>query len=525
MIKVYPQHKALVLPYRADVESILQPAGRRFEYGGQWYLAVPHKIGVVRLLRNLGLHAPSPIHTQYDWSGGTPFESQKVTADMCTVYRRAYVLSEMGVGKTRAVLWAYDYLRQMGEARKLLVVAPLSTLSTVWENEVFEVFPHLRVKVLYGDKKKRKKLLAQDADIYVINHDGVEVIHPELFARADIDAVIVDELASYRNNKSNRFKNLAPIVKRSEFAWGLTGSPTPNAPTDAYGQAKLLTPESVGFSFKAFKDRTMRQVSTFRWIERPEALSIVHQAMQPAVRFTRDQCFDLPPTTYSTLTCGLAAPAQIAYKEMTDQLATQIRNHEITAANEGVKLSKLLQISAGFAYDADGTGHYIGGVDRIREIFQTIEASSGKVIVFAPFRYFVTLLGSVLSKRYDTAVIHGDVSQAERTRIFSEFQKTDRMRVLVAHPATMAHGLTLTAANTIIWASPTNSLELYQQANARITRSGQGQNTFIVHIAGTKVEQHVYNRLRRKSVLQGALLDLFESGELTTGAFGAAQSA
>lgn len=525
MVKVYPQHNALVIPYRADVENIVQPAGKRFEYGGQWYLALPHNLGVVRLLRNLGLDAPSPIHHHYDWSGGSPFESQRTTADMCTVHRRAYVLSEMGVGKTRAVLWAYDYLRQMGEANKLLVVAPLSTLSTVWENEVFEVFPHLTTKVLHGDKRKRLRLLAEPADIYVINHDGVEVLHRELFARTDINAIIIDELASYRNSRALRWKNLAPLVKRAEFAWGLTGSPTPNAPTDAYGQAKLLTPESVGFSFKAFKDRTMRQVSTFRWTERPEAIAIVHEAMQPAVRFTREQCFDLPPTTYTTLSVGMSKEAKAAYKEMTDHLATQIRNHEITAANEGVKLSKLLQISAGFAYDADGHGRYIGGVDRIREIFQTIEGATGKVIVFAPFRYFVELLGAVLSKKYDTAIVHGDVPPSERTRIFTEFQKTPNIRVIVAHPGCMAHGLTLTKANTIIWASPTNSLELYEQANARITRSGQGQNTYIVHIAGTKVEQHVYARLRKKAALQGALLDLFENGELTTGAFGAAQAA
>lgn len=524
-MKVYPKHKAIVIPYRADVENALQPAAKRFEHGGQWFLALPHQLGVVRFLRNIGLNAPSPINFEYDYVGGTPFESQRETADMCTVSRRAYVLSEMGVGKTRAVLWAYDYLRRVGEVNKLLVVAPLSTLSTVWENEIFEVLPHLRVKVLYGDAKKRRRLLAEPADVYVINHDGVEVIHRELFGRNDINAVVVDELAAYRNSRNLRWKNLAPIIKRSEFAWGLTGSPTPNAPTDAYGQIKLLTPERVGFSFKSFKDSTMRQVGTFKWIERDNAIDTVHGVMQPAVRFTRDQCFDLPPTTYTTLAVGLSKEGAVAYKKMHDDLAVQIRNHEITAANEGVKLSKLLQISAGFAYDGDGAGHYIGGVDRIREIFQTIEAASGKVIVFAPFRYFVELLGAVLGKRYEVGIIHGDVSHAERTRIFTEFQKTDRIRVLVAHPATMAHGLTLTKANTIIWASPTTSLELYEQANARITRSGQGQNTFIVHIAGTKVEQHVYNRLRKKAALQGALLDLFENGDLTTGAFGAAQAA
>jgi len=509
-MKVFPDTRQIVIPYRADVENILQPAAKRFEHGGVWWLAVDHTVSAVRLLRNLGLSAPSPSSYYYDWNGGTPFESQRATVDMATIARRGYVLSEMGVGKTRAVLWAYDYLRREGLVHKLLVVAPLSTLTTVWENEVFENFPHLKTMVLYGDKKKRLKQLALPADIYVINHDGVEVIHPELFKRSDIDCVVVDELASYRNSRTTRWKNLKPIVERSEYAWGLTGSPTPNAPTDAFGQSKLLTPGLAGYSFKAFKDRTMRQVGTFRWVDRPEAVSVVHSIMQPAVRYTRDQCFDLPPTTYTTRSVQLGAEAAVVYKKMFDELAAQIRTKEITAANEGVKLSKLLQISAGFAYDSDGVGHYCGGVDRVREIFQVIEESGGKVIVFSPFRYFVELLGAVLSKKYSVGIIHGDISQTHRTQIFSDFQKTASPRIIVAHPATMAHGLTLTSANTILWASPTVSLELYEQANARITRPGQTQNTQIVHISGSKVEQHVYNRLKKKAALQGALLELFE---------------
>ena len=509
-MQVFPATRQIVIPYRADVESMLQPAAQRFEHGGAWWLAVSHTVPTVRLLRNLGLNAPSPALSYYSWAGGTPFESQRATVDMASIARRAFVLSEMGVGKTRAVLWAYDYLRQEGLVRKLLVSAPLSTLTTVWENEIFENFSHLKTVVLYGDRKKRLKLLAQPADVYIINHEGVAVIHPELYKRTDIDCVIVDELASYRNSRTDRWKNLQPIVQRAEYAWGLTGSPTPNAPTDAYGQSKLLTPEAAGYSFKAFKDRTMRQVGTFRWIERPEAVSVVHSIMQPAVRYTRDQCFDLPPTTYTTRTVTLAAEAQAAYKKMFDELAAQIRSKEITAANEGVKLSKLLQISAGFAYDSDGVGHYCGGVDRIREIFQVIEESNGKVIIFAPFRYFVELLGAVLSKKYSVGVIHGDVGQTVRTQLFSDFQRTGSPRILVAHPRTMAHGLTLTAATTILWASPTPSLELYEQANARITRAGQTKNTHIVHIAGSKVEQNVYARLKRKAAMQGTLLEMFE---------------
>jgi len=232
--------------------------------------------------------------------------------------------------------------------------------------------------------------------------------------------------------------------------------------------------------------------------------------MQPAVRFTREQCFDLPPTTYTTLQVQLDPLAQKAYKEMVDELATEVRNHEITAANEGVKLSKLLQISAGFGYDENGLGHYIGGVDRFKTIFELIEGTTGKVIVFASFRYMVEMLAGVLGKRYQVGMIHGEVPKAQRDLIFSGFQKGTSPRVIVAHPQTMAHGLTLTAGSTIIWATPTTSLEIYEQANARITRSGQTQNTHIINLTSTKAETQVYTRLRKKAALQGALLELFE---------------
>jgi SNF2 family DNA or RNA helicase len=514
MLSIHQPTRQIVLPYRADVEAIVRPpAAQRFEHGGAWWLAVPHDVDTVRLLRNLGLEVQSPALSYYDfWNQGAhpPFDSQRVTVDMCTIHPRAYILSEMGVGKTRAALWAYDYLRSIGRVRKLLVVAPLSTLTTVWDNEIFENLPHLKTVVLHGDKKKRLKLLASDADVFIINHEGVEVIHPELFGRSDIDCVIIDEVASYRNSRSKRFKSLEPLVKRSAYSWGLTGSPTPNAPTDAFGQARLLTPHSVGYSFKAFKDRTMRQIGTFKWVERPEAIDIVHEVMQPAVRFTREQCFDLPPTTYTTLQVQLDPAAQKAYKEMVEELATEIRSNEITAANEGVKLSKLLQISAGFGYDGDGTGHYIGGIDRFKTIFELIEGTSGKVIVFASFRYMVEMLAGVLGKRYSVGMIHGDVLKAQRDLIFSGFQKGSSPRVIVAHPQTMAHGLTLTAGSTIIWATPTTSLEIYQQANARITRSGQTQNTHIVNLTATKAESAVYSRLRKKAAMQGALLELFQ---------------
>lgn len=509
-MKIYPAHRKVVIPYRADVENLLGASiAQRFEVGGSWWLSIPHEIDTTRVLCNLGIKTPSPIGSYYDWAGDKPFDSQRATADMLTLSPRAYVLSEMGVGKTRAALYAFHYLKQLGLVNRLIVVAPLSTLVSVWENEIFEHFPDLTAAVLYGDAKKRRKILAIPADVYIINHEGIAVLSKELEARRDVDCMIIDELAAYRNRNA-RWKALMPLARRARYVWGMTGSPTPNEPCDAYGQVRLLTPDNITYSYTAFKEQVMRKITAFKWVERPEAAEIVRRVMSPQVRFVRAECFDLPDTTYSTRTVGMDPRAAVAYKKMFDELSVQVRQHKVTAANEGVKLSKLLQIAAGFVYNSEGKAQYVGGLDRIREVFRLVEQSSHKVIVFAPFRFYVDVLGKALGSKYSTAVIHGDVPKAKRDVIFQDFQKSDTPRIIVAHPKTMAHGLTLTAADTIIWALPITSLEIYQQANARITRSGQKHNTHIVHIEGSQVERHVYSRLQRKAKVQGALLDMFQ---------------
>lgn len=512
MIRIFEDKKKLVMPARQDVLNLL-PVAKEFHVQGQHMMALPHTVETARLLYNLDVQVPSPIEHYYDWAGGTPFDSQIKTASMLSVHRRAYVLSEMGVGKTRAALFALDYLMREGKINRCLIAAPLSTLVGVWENEIFECFPHLQATVLYGDKKKRVKLLGVKSDVYIINHDGIKVMHAELLRRPDIDAIIVDELAIYRNSKSERWKAIKPLVTRANYAWGLTGSPTPNEPTDAYGQVKLLTPENVSFSFKGFQQQTMRQVSQFRWTPRPEANDIVKSVMAPSIRFTRDECFDLPPVTYSTRTVDMDPRAAAAYKKMMQELAIQVSAEEIKAANEGVKLSKLLQISSGFVYAADGQPHYVGGINRIRTVFEIIEQTDDKVIVFAAFRFQVELLARALGKRYSVAAIHGGTPKAARDEAFTGFQKGTTPRILVAHPATMAHGLTLTAASTIIWYSPVTSLEIYEQANARITRAGQKKHAHIIHIMSAPVEGRVYKRLQTKSKMQGALLELFARPE------------
>jgi SNF2 family DNA or RNA helicase len=290
----------------------------------------------------------------------------------------------------------------------------------------------------------------------------------------------------------------------------MTGAPTPNEPTDAWGQVRLLTPERVSYSGRAFKAKVMRQVSTFRWIARPEAYDVVHEAMQPAVRYTRDDSFDMPPTTYGYRSIDMTKEQETAYKAMMSSYAVEVREKKITAANEGVKISKMLQIASGFIYGHDGVRKIIKSNPRFKLLIEMIRESDEKVIVFTPFKFSVTMIGTVLEQYFTVDSISGETPKAERDRIFTSFQQSMHPKVLVAHPGCMAHGITLTKADTVIWFAPVWSTEIYEQACGRITRAGQDKHTHILHIVGSKVEEKIYKRLEGKQKCQGILLDMFK---------------
>ena len=461
----------------------------------------------------MGYAAPAPIRHHYEWSGRyTPFHAQLEAAAFLSMNDRAFNLSELGTGKSLASLWAYDYLRSIGKRNKVLVIAPLSTLERTWGDEIFTHFPHLNFTVLHGTRSKRLKLLKQDdVDIYIINHDGVQIIEPELEKRSDIDLVIIDEIAQCaRNAGTDRWRAINKVVNRhpvKRACWGMTGTPTPNAPTDAWAQCRLLVPDSVPPYFNRFKNQVMKQLSQFTWVPKQEATEHVHAVMQPAVRFTRDECLDLPPVMFETREVALTKEQYRAYVDMVTKLKAEADDGEITAVNEAVKMSKLVQIACGVAYDENGKEVTIPSQPRINEVKNIVNQAEGKVIVFVPFVSSVNMVARELSKEFTVEVIHGGVKKDERDRIFGAFQKSDTPKVLVAQPAAMSHGLTLTAASTIVWYSCVTSNEVFEQANGRINRPGQKMNNFIIMLEGTLVEKRIYSRLRSKQKMQGALLE------------------
>lgn len=508
---VKPKHKKLVLNLR-NPNGVLDaiPTARTLEYKGKQLVVIPHRIDEVRMLRNLGLNAPSPIDYYYDWPGYKPFDAQRTTASFLTLHNRAYCLNDIGTGKSVSTCWAWDYLRSVGEASKLLVIAPLSTLERTWADEIFRNFPHLSFVVLHGDRAKRKQLLRQDVDVYIINHDGVKVLQDDLVARTDIDSIIIDEVSQCaRNAGTDRWKSLRELVAGRKRVWGLTGTPIPNEPTDAWAQCRLITPETVPPYFSRFREQVMQQINQFKWVSRPNALDVVADVMQPAIRFRRDDCIDLPPVMFEAREAALTKTQAAMYKSMLDDLTAEYKGEQITAVNEAVKLMKLVQIACGAAYSIDGESVVMPPKPRLEAVREVVEASESKTIVFAPFRSVIPLIVEHLEKHgHSCGVVHGGVSKTDRDKVFGGFQKGTHPRVIVAQPAAMSHGLTLTAASVIVWYAPVTSAETYEQANGRITRPGQKLKQLIVNVHGTQLERTMFARLKAKVDTQGVLLDM-----------------
>lgn len=522
MATILTDKKAVVFKLKQPERiTTVIPTSKLVNHKGDTLVAVPHKPEETKVLRNLGFDVPAPMQYYYQFPGRfKPFDAQIETASFLSMHDRAFCLNSMGLGKTVTSLWAYDYMRHVGLVKKALIICPLSTMERTWADEIFRTFPHLDAVVLYGTREKRKKLLKQDADLYVINTDGIKTIVDDLKDRDDIDLILVDEIAMFRNASTDRWKTLNTICNKqtTRRVWALTGSPVPNEPTDAWAQCRVVTPTNpdVPKYFGKFRDLVMRQITQFKWVAKDNALDVVRQSMQPAIRFALDDCVDLPEQIFEHRDVEMSPEQKKAYKDMMSKLTAELvaermdETHTITAVNEAVKANKLIQIACGVAYGPDGEHIILPANQRIEVLKECIEESEGKVLVFVPLTGVLNHLKEELEKHFTVAVVHGETKKHERDEIFRAFQNSAEPRVLLANPTTMSHGLTLTAATNIVWYAPVYSGEVYEQACARVRRPGQKKTTVIVHIAASEVERRAYSRLKDKQRMQGLLLDLMK---------------
>lgn len=507
LFKTRSPHKYQIIPKHKVVENFND---------GSVMLAVYWGLEESLVLKNLGVkNVPSPITGRYKWPGKyKPMAHQIETSAFLTLHRRAFVFSEPGTGKTLSALWAADYLMSIGRVKRCLILCPLSIMQSAWLGDLSNSIIHRSAVVAHHHQASRRIEMVQgDYEFVIANYDGLNLIADEIRADGRFDLVIVDEANAYKTATTKRWKSLKSVIRPDTHLWMMTGTPASQSPVDAYGLAKLVNPEGVPQFYTAWRDKVMYKLTMFKWVPKPDAAGMVHEVLQPAIRFTKAQCLDLPPVLTTTREVPLTPQQAKYYNMLKEHMLVETAGESITAVNAAAGVSKLLQISCGAAYTDDKEVVEFDASPRLAVLEEILNETSRKVIVFALFRSTIDSIHTHLTKHNITAeCIHGGVTPSKRADIIHRFQHSPDPRILVMQPQATAHGITLTAADTVVFYGPLMSVEQYIQCIARADRKGQNSDKVtVVHIQGSPIERKMFRALELKVGDNTLLTDMFKS--------------
>ena len=446
------------------------------------------------------------------------FDHQKKSVDFMRTHERVLDASDPGTGKTRVQIELFAERRRNGGGCAL-VIAPKSLLRSAWENDFAKFAPHITVSV--AQAKGRAQAFARPADVYVTNVDATKWLmeqRPEFFAR--FDTLIMDELSAFKHHTSLRSKALNKIKGHFKYRYGLTGTPNSNGITDIWNQIYILDDgQRLGKSFYKFRNMTQTPsqagpaANMLKWEDKPGAEQAVGELIKDmTVRHKFEECLDVPENFETEVPFFMPPGQATVYKTFKRDALLALESGEvISSVNAAGVANKLLQIASGATYTGDVNKYAVVDPSRYEMIADLVEARQHSVVFFH-WRHQRDLLMEEFTKRGITfAVIDGSVKEQDRMEAVKDYQN-GFYRVMLAHPASAAHGLTLTRGTTTIWASPTYNLEHWLQGNRRTYRAGQTQRTETISIlAKGTIEELVYQRLADKNVKQINILELLNS--------------
>jgi SNF2 family DNA or RNA helicase len=475
-----------------------------------------------------------PVMDDYDWpiiSGRKPLAHQILTSNFMVLNQKSFNLSDMGTMKTLSTLWAADYLMLKNPGWKTLIVCPRTITQRVWGDEIFANLGHRRkFEILEGTPDKRIKLLNNKfADFYIINYDGLKIgahrnkrrrwefekLSGAVMARDDIRIVVLDEADAYKAGNTDRSRVTRLLIGKRDYLWLLTGTPTPQGPFNAHGLA-LFVNNAGGETFYSFYRRTMVQLSQYKWVPARDGYEEARKLLQPSIRIDIDQVWDGPECTTQQRQIDLTPEQRKLLSNLKNRLLVETKDGAaIIPANEAASRTKALQIILGAIYDANHVPHETNADPRIAETFDVIEHSKGKVLIFIGLTSVITLVYKKLKEAgVSCATVTGATTDKARREIFEAFQGQPEPRVILADPGTMAHGLNLYAATTVLWYGTTDKTGLYLQGNARAHRPGQKYPVTVVQFVSTSLERSIFSRLEKNESLQGTLLNWIRGGTL-----------
>ena len=327
-----------------------------------------------------------------------------------------------------------------------------------------------------------------------------------------VEGALVHNCNAYGNSATARWKSLARIVGPDTYLWMMTGTPAAQSPLNAYGLAKLVNPAAVPAYATAWRDKVMWKLSTFKWIPKADARDTVFNALQPAIRFTKAQCLDLPPVLKTTRMVPMTPQQQKYYKLIKDEMLVVAAGVTISAVNKAALVNKLLQVSCGSTYAENKEVVEFDAAPRLNVLLEILEETERKVIIFALYRSSITRIEEFLKKNgQDVGVIHGGVSATQRGALINSFQNTSAPRIMLMQPQATAHGLTLTAADTVVFFGPLMSVEQYVQCIARVDRQGQtSDKVTVVHIQSSPIEEKMFKALEGRVTDHALLTEMYD---------------
>lgn len=444
-----------------------------------------------------------------------PHEYQKAAEEKIIELPAVGLFLDMGLGKTVITLSAINRLMyEMFAVQRVLVIAPKRVAEDTWgrESQKWDHLKHLKLSRVLGTKEQRIRALESDADIYIINRENVKWLVDQCQAkrRWPFDMVVIDELSSFKSSKSQRFRALkkaTPLIKRIV---GLTGTPTPNGLLDLWPQIYLLDRgERLGKTISGYRERYFlpRQrngYTVFNWELKEGADRAIHEKIKDiCISMSAEDYLELPERMNNVINVRLSDQEMKIYRTMEKEQILTLEDSDIVALSAGTVAGKLLQMANGAVYDQEG-GYRIIHDRKLEALEEIIDTTDEPVLVFYNFQHDYDRLAERLQKYSPKSLDTADDIQD---------WNGGKIRILLAHPASVGHGLNIQdGGRTIIWFGLTWSLELYQQANARLYRQGQRKNVIIHHLvaAGT-IDEQVMAALEKKDTGQKALLDALKS--------------
>lgn len=416
---------------------------------------------------------------------------------------------EMGLGKTVSTLTAINELMYFdADILSVLVVAPKRVVESVWEQETqkWDHLNHLKIVKIIGNPKKRKLALNEHADVHIISRDNIAWLCNQFGGNMlPFDMLVLDELSSFKNSKSIRFKMLRKVRPSFKRIVGLTGTPAPNGLIDLWSQLFLLDGgERLGRFITTFRERFFnRSYNGFSYDLKKETESNIHELISDiCISMKADDYLDLPGRIDNIIRLDFDNETRTKYDDFAKEQVLRLfgDDQDITAVNAAALQNKLLQFANGAVYDEDRKYHIIHDL-KIDVLKELVEDANGKpVLVAYTYKHDLVRIMEAL-KKYNPVKLKTDKDIRD--------WNLGNIQVLVMHPASGGHGLNLqSGGNIIIWFGQTWSLELYQQLNARLDRQGQKEVVIInkLVISGT-MDENVIQAQDTKSETQNGLMD------------------